>query len=313
VNITKITNVYNTTVINNTNNTTTVNRVNYVNAHVMGGVTAVSRDTFVNARPVASHLVHVEPKDIESAPVVHMAPVEPIRTSAIGAGRPTTVKPPVAVMNRQVVAQHEPPALPPTFEQRKAQAGGHLNQPPPIREIAPQPRAGGSNVGSTPPPARQQDGFKPFTPPGQSKPAQPQGRPDVATGGNNGSTNHAPPSKTSIYDQPKNDGNQGNPNVPANHGQRTSVFDQPRNTGTPENQNPPHEVNHPLVKPTPQVQERSPEQERGVEQKFHNWEQNRSTAPAAPPEPRGAPPAPHVTPAAPHSEPHTEAPKPKGH
>ena len=320
VNITKITNVYNTTVINNTTNNTTVNRVNYVNAHVTGGVTAVSRDTFVNARPVASHLVHVEPKDIESAPMGHMAPVEPIRTSTIGAGRPTTVKPPVAVMNRQVVAQHEPPAVPPTFEQRKAQAGGHLNQPPPvIREAAPQPRAGGSNnVGTTPPPAHQQDGFKPFAPPNHSNPGQAQGRPDVATGGNNGSANHAPPSKTSIYDQPKNDhpkneGNQGNPNGAANHGQRTSVFDQPRNNGNPENQNPPHEVNHPLVKPTPQVQERSPEQERGVEQKIHNWEQNRPSAPPAPPEQRGAPPAPHVTPPASHTEPHAEAPKQKGH
>ena len=286
VNITKITNVYNTTVINN-NNTTVVNRVTYANAHVMGGVTAVSRETFVNARPVAAHMVAVQPKDIETAPVGRMAPVEPLRTSVLGAGRPAAVKPPAAVMTRQVVAQHEPPPLPQTFEQRKQQAGGHLNEAPPVRENMPEPRAGANNNVNPPtpapkstsqPPARTQDGFKPFTPPNRPAVGQPQG-------GNNSNNN-------------------GSAGRVENN--RTSVYDQPKNTNEERPEPAPRPFTHPLAKPAPQVQERSPEQERGVEQKVRNWEQSRP-APAAPPAPRFTPPTPH-------SEPHTEpAPHPKGH
>ncbi len=261
VNITKITNVYNTTVINKTTNVT---RINYANSHVMGGVTAVSRDTFVNARPVASHLVQVNAKDIESAPVGRMAPIEPVRTSVLGAGRPATVKPPANVITRQVVAQHEPPPLAQPFDQRKVQAGGHLNQPAPIRETTPTPapRPGTTTIGGTtqPPPPRQQDGFKPFTPPNRGNPAPTQG----------GTT------------------------------RPTSVYDQPRNN---DSESAPRSFSHPLAKPAPQVQERSPEQERGVEQKVHTWEQTRPATP--PPAPRAAPPAPH-------SEPHAEPSRPKG-
>ena len=47
VSVTRVTNVYNTVVVNKT----TVNNVTYVNQRVNNGVTVVSRDTFVNARP----------------------------------------------------------------------------------------------------------------------------------------------------------------------------------------------------------------------------------------------------------------------
>jgi len=136
---------------------------------------------------------------------------------------------------------------------------------------APETRAGGSNIGgATPPPPKQQDGFKPFTPPNRGNPAQTQ------TGGSSSATNRVE-NKTSIYDQPKNEGRPVEPAPPA--------------------------FNHPLAKPVPQVQERSPEQEKGVEQKFHNWEQSR---PTPPPAPRAAPPASRP-------EPHVEPSKPKGH
>ena len=56
VNLTRVTNVYNTVV---TNRSTTVNNIAYANRNVNGGVTVVSRDTFVNARPVARSVVSV--------------------------------------------------------------------------------------------------------------------------------------------------------------------------------------------------------------------------------------------------------------
>jgi hypothetical protein len=49
VDITRVTNVYNTVVINRN-----VNNIEYANRNVNGGVTVVSHDTFVNARPVGA-------------------------------------------------------------------------------------------------------------------------------------------------------------------------------------------------------------------------------------------------------------------
>src|SRR5437870_12984524 len=50
VNVTKVTNVYNTYI---TKNTTNITQINYINRRAPNAVTAVSRETFVNARPVA--------------------------------------------------------------------------------------------------------------------------------------------------------------------------------------------------------------------------------------------------------------------
>ena len=48
-----------------------------------------------------------------------MSGVEPVRGSVMGAGKPTTVAPPRAVVNRQVVAQHAPAQPPVPFAQRQ--------------------------------------------------------------------------------------------------------------------------------------------------------------------------------------------------
>jgi hypothetical protein len=116
VNVTKVTSVYNSYT---TNNTTVVNRIAYVNQRVPNAVTAVSHETFVNARPVARNVVVVSQREIEQAPVSHIAHVDPIRTSVIGAGRPTAIVPPPAVAHRQVVAERPPapPSVP--FNQRR--------------------------------------------------------------------------------------------------------------------------------------------------------------------------------------------------
>jgi ferric-dicitrate binding protein FerR (iron transport regulator) len=97
----------NVTEVNNVYNNVNVNRV-YVNQHVTNGVTVVSRDTFVNARPVSQGLVHVDERQLAEAHVVHNIPVQPSRASVIGAGRPATARPPASVVNRPVVGTRMP-------------------------------------------------------------------------------------------------------------------------------------------------------------------------------------------------------------
>ncbi|HTZ95665.1 MAG TPA: DUF6600 domain-containing protein [Terriglobales bacterium] len=136
VSVTQITNVYHTTIINNN---TTVNRITYVNQRVPTAVTAVSHDTFANARPVQANLVHVDQKTIENAPVARNIPVQPVRQSVQGAGRVSSYHPPAAVQNRQVVATR-PPAPRAGGEQRPAAMNVRAETPgkpqPPVRNEA---------------------------------------------------------------------------------------------------------------------------------------------------------------------------------
>jgi hypothetical protein len=104
VNVVNITNVY-----NNVN----VNNVTYVHQHNSEAVTAVSHDTFVNARPVAASNVRVNAQQMQAAEVQRNFAVAPVQRSIVGAGANATAKPPVEVMQRQVVAK-ETPAPPKT-------------------------------------------------------------------------------------------------------------------------------------------------------------------------------------------------------
>ena len=278
VNVTKVTNVYNTVIVNKT----TVNNITYVNQHVNNGVTVVSHDTFVNARPVAGNIMRVEPREIASAPVTHVVAAEPIRTSVVGAGRPVSVRPPAAVISRSVVAVRTPQAPPRPIEQRQQEAGGHLNQQALVRPMAPsQPaqmnQGGRPAQGSQPAQQPAQGGFRPFTQP---------------NGGNNSQVKTMPQSQPHVYEQ------QGTPQ-PEN-----------RNAQQPENRNsqptnrdyrqpaqeyrPSVQESHPLVRQAPPVQERSPQQEQQQEQKFNEWHQQRPTPPppqhSAPPQHQAPPP-----------------------
>ena len=113
VNVTQITNVYNTYTTNN------VTRVTYMNQRVPSAVTAVSHDTFVNARPVARNLAQVDARQIAEAPVSHQMPLQPARQSVLGAGVPTKARPPAAIEDRRVIVTRNPapPRVP--FEQRQ--------------------------------------------------------------------------------------------------------------------------------------------------------------------------------------------------
>src|SRR5262249_27585783 len=106
-------------------------RIAYVNQRNPAAVTAVSRETFVNARPVDRNLAHVEPRELSQAPVSHVPPVQPVKTSVLGAGAPARVRPPAAVENRRVIATRNPPPPRAPFEQQRSA--------PNVRAEAPRP------------------------------------------------------------------------------------------------------------------------------------------------------------------------------
>jgi hypothetical protein len=108
VNNVNITNTrINVTQVNNVYNNANVSRV-YVNQHVANGVTVVSHDTFVNARPVTQGIVKVDARQLAEAPVVHSIAAQPSRAAVLGAGRPATARPPASAINRPVVGTRMP-------------------------------------------------------------------------------------------------------------------------------------------------------------------------------------------------------------
>ena len=174
VNVTQVTNVYN----NYTRNVTVVN--NYTYAHNNVAVTAVSRETFVNARPVAAASVRVSSEQLESARVVESAPIAPIRTSRIAAeAKPAMGRPAVPFTQRPVVARLSPPS-----PIRNERPQPDVNERRPVNQAAPPSRPSGAEPPSTRPSNQEQqptrDGFKPFTPPaGQNNNPQPNERPNT--------------------------------------------------------------------------------------------------------------------------------------
>jgi hypothetical protein len=278
VNVTKVTNVYNTVIINKT----TVNNITYVNQRVNNGVTVVSHDTFVNARPVGGNIMRVEPRELAAAPVTHMVQAEPVRASVVGVGRPAPVRPPAAIMSRPVVAVRTPPPPQRPIEERQTQAGGHLNQQSLVRPMAPAQPAP-AQAGRPP---QGQEGFKPFSQPNGGNPqvkpmpgTQPrtyeqQGTPQPEN------RNVPPPANRNV---PPPENRNTPPPPPVNRNQEPYR--------PPQQQEPPAMQPHPLVKPAPPVQERNQQQEQQQEEKFHQWQQQRPAAPP-PAAPKPAPRAP---------------------
>jgi len=239
VNVTKVTNVYNTTIINNN---TTVNRVTYVNQRVPNAVTAVSHETFVNARPVARNLVQVNEREVAEAPVVHEAPVQPVRASVLGSGTPARFKPPATVASRQVFARTVPAPPRPSF-------------------TAPAAQVRGENPAVRPEPAPAITESKNVHPP----------EPNVAE-----RNVPRPPTMTQPMEHPVT----SHPTEPVEAPKSTESW------------------SHPLAKPVPTVQEKSPQQAQLEEQKYHNWQQQYH--PPAVPRPSSPPPPHQQKPSQPH-------------
>lgn len=178
---TRVTNVEVTNVYNNY--TRQVNtHVIYANENVRGSVTAVSHDTFVNARPVARESVRVDVAQIHDAPRMSAPPVAPQRQSLISAnvaGRPAP-HPPVRVASRPVVAKIQPPPPAVPFERRQpelAKQPGRPLAPERVDQIRkPTEEYNRPNVRNAPPartanPPRQQS--RSAKPPKPSKPSKP--------------------------------------------------------------------------------------------------------------------------------------------
>jgi hypothetical protein len=277
VNVTRVTNVYNYYTVNNRTNIT---NVTYVNQHIQNGVTSVSQETFVNARPVSRNIVAVSVRDLEQAPVRHTVEAEPQRASVLGAGRPTSAAPPAAIANRRVVAERTPapPVVP--FNQRTNPYQVRPAQPP-IRMAEPARQAPPREANQPPQETRGDNPSRPETPasrapqpadnsrneswrsnrPGQPvnqpapkvEPARPeQGRPEQAK----------PEQARPEQGRPE----QSNPtreNTPrAEAEQNQGPQGQPDRTWT-----------HPLAKPAPPERPKTEPQMRDEESKFKRWEQ----------------------------------------
>ena len=275
VNVTRVTNVYNTVVVNRS---TTINNVTYANQRVNGGVTVVSHETFVNARPVARNIMRVDAREVVAAPVARAVAVEPVRTSVIGAGRPVSVRPPAAVISRPVVAVRTPPAPVRSIEQRQAQAGGHLSEQGLVRPVGPARPAPPVMQNTRQQPANQ-EGYRPF---GQQ---------------NNVNQNENDRVKPMLRPQPRVYEQQGTPAEENPHAspQENRMPPAQMNRPQPKNrefrppqQQAPQEA-HPLVRPAPPVQQRSAEQERQQEQKFNQWHEQRPSPPSAQPRQQSRP------------------------
>jgi len=129
VNVTQVTNVYNTTIINNTTNVT---NITYANRNVQGAVMVVPQHAFTSAQPVARVAVAVSAREIATAPMSARVAVAPTRESVLGAKAATVghvAAPPAAVVNRQIVAKKTPPPPPVAFAKQQQALAAHPGQP----------------------------------------------------------------------------------------------------------------------------------------------------------------------------------------
>jgi hypothetical protein len=261
VNVTRVTNVYNQRNVTN---------ITYVNQRVNNGVTLVSRDTFVNARPVARNLGRFDARQMADAPVQRGIQVQPVRASVLGSGAPARFRPPQAIVNRQVVATQRPAPARQPFEQRQAAINVRTERP------SQQPRQLG-----TPAPGNQSTD-RPL-----ARPQQPVSQPEVA--------NHP--------QMPRPDARPQQPIVAPRVAEPVrpegQMAQRPPQGAVNQNDNnrAPQGWSHPQAKPAPPVQERNAAQARDDENKFRTWQQQRpQAAPTQNRAPQEQHPAPHQAP-----------------
>ncbi len=119
VNVTQVTNVYNTVIVKRD-----YSHVNYMYADNHRAVTVVSRETFVGARPVDRAVVHINENQFKNVRVVSRAEMAPTHTSYVAANaRVVSTRPSVPFSQRPVVARLTPraPREAPAIENRGPQ------------------------------------------------------------------------------------------------------------------------------------------------------------------------------------------------
>ncbi len=195
VNTTVITNVYNTTIVNKS---TTITNVTYVNRSVPGAVTAVPRNAFVSAQPVARVAVRVDPKQLASARVAARVEVAPSQQSVLGLHASTAnhvTAPPAAVARRQVVAKSAPPPPPVPFARQQQALAAHPGQPIPRNELQtlrpaasaqthPMVKVAPPGKPATPTMGRPGNPNQPANQPGAGRPGSPANQPAANAPGN---------------------------------------------------------------------------------------------------------------------------------
>jgi hypothetical protein len=312
VNVTKVTNVYNTTVINNrttvvnNNANNNVTKIVYVNQSAPNGVTAVSHDTFVNARQVSHNIVPISQREIQEAPVTRMTGMAPVQTSVLGSGRPTRIAPPANVATRQVVAER-PPAPPPVpFAQRQdplvPRGPRPVVQPAPGQPLPPhqlppnpgrpepvgqQPRMHGINQPPEPTPPRQLPPNPPRPGADVPRPNPPANQPGANQAVPPNPQHQLPPNpvrnNVDVPAPPRPD--VPRPDVPRPGAPRPDAPrpEAPRQPAPNDEGRPQPGWSHPLARPAAPPQPRSPQQGQDDEKKFHQWQQKEKTAPPRPP------------------------------
>ncbi len=224
VNVTQVTNVYNTTIVKNN---TTINNVTYVNRNVHGAVTAVPQHAFATAQPVARTAVVVNQSQMQRSPVMSRAEVPPASQAVLGARANTgnrVAAPPQAVVSRQVIARRAPPPPAPSFAARQQalerNPGVPVSRPQLQQMRSANPPASAPRV-ITAPPAKPQPlpaaGNRPGNPP-NARPAAPGNAP----GGNPPAANERPG-----MNPPSNRAQPGMPLGPANRPQPNQPSPQP--------------------------------------------------------------------------------------
>ena len=235
VNVTQVTNVYNTTIINKTTNVT---NVTYVNRGVRGAVTAVPQRTFTGAQPVARAAVRVDEREIARASVSSRVAVAPTRDSVLGARASTANRvaaPPAAVANRQVIAKKTPPPPPVAFARQQQALEAHPGQALGRREVQNLRPAAAADAH---PQVRQ-------APPGRA--ATPNmGRPGNQPGNQPGNPNAGRPGQPG-NGQPANGAAGNQPNNAARPGQPNGVA--PNNTPNNPSNNQPNQPNNNAARP----------------------------------------------------------------
>jgi hypothetical protein len=182
VNVVNVTNVY---------NNVTVNKITYMHQNNVAAITAVSHETFVNARPVGPAAVRVTAEQARNVQIQRGFTVAPVQKSVVGAAPPATVRPPQAVMQRQVVAKQVPPPPRPSFNGTPQAAPrttyvqqGRVAEQQKTSQAAPQAHQ------SQQPAQQARPGFRPFQEPPSQPPAQQQ--------------SHAQPYSAQPSNQPQN-------------------------------------------------------------------------------------------------------------
>jgi hypothetical protein len=206
IHVTDVHTVYNTVIVNRD-----VTHVNYAYAGNVHAVTAVSRDTFVNARPVAVASVRINDTQIRDVRVVSATPLAPTRASYVAANaRVATAHPAVPFSQRPVVANLTPRVPIQTSHTVQKGAGFRTFDSASNNNRVPATPANNSSA----PASANNNGFRSFTPPnGANHNAAP------ANNGNTGSNGAANNGASATQPAMRNNSNaapaQNNGNKPA--------------------------------------------------------------------------------------------------